>query len=67
MLHSVENGGEVPHLTVEDVARRWKCQPQTVRQRRQQWGLKPFRFGKRLLFTVASVEAVERRRAENTK
>ena len=63
-LHADEGVG-VSHFTVEELAVRWKCKPQTIRQNRRQWGLKPFRFGKRLLFTAANVEAVECQRAEN--
>lgn len=50
-----------PHLTVEDIAQRWGCSIDTVRRHYREWGLRPLRFGKRLLFRADAVAEVEAR------
>lgn len=51
------------YVTVQQLCERWACHPQTVRNHWRRWKLNGTKFGKRLLFTLESVEAEERRRA----
>lgn len=53
--------GSSQNLTVPDLAERWQCAEDTVRANWRRWGLKPMRFGKRMLFPIEQVEEVERR------
>jgi hypothetical protein len=56
-------GGGRPHYEIAQLAERWHCSPQTIRQNWRKWGLHGMRFGRRMLFSADDVEAVERRRA----
>lgn len=49
-------------LDTPQLADRWKCKEATVGRNWQKWGLKSIRFGKKRLFSLESVEAVERRK-----
>src|SRR5262245_48891755 len=49
-----------PHLTSQELAARWRCTPFTISSNYRKWGLRPARIGKRLLFPIDQVEAVER-------
>lgn len=64
-IHSAQNGGKT-FYTVEELAARWHCTPQTVRGNWRRWGLRGARFGKRLIFSNETVLEVERRQAETT-
>lgn len=48
-------------FSVEELAQRWRCSEQQVRQKRSGWGLKAFRVGKRLLVPEEEVASLERR------
>jgi hypothetical protein len=50
-----------PHLTRDELADRWRVKPQWVTKNYVRIGLRPMRAGKRLLFSLAQVEAHERR------
>lgn len=56
------SGTEVTSLDVNDVAERFHCSPWTVRRNWRRWGLKGTRFGKGYVFSIESVEKVERER-----
>jgi hypothetical protein len=49
------------HLTMEELARRWRRKRKTVERHYSRWGLVPLRFGGRLLFPITQVLEVERR------
>lgn len=49
-------------MTADDIAERWHCEPETVLRSRNKWGLKGFRFGRKMLFTPESVAEAERLR-----
>ena len=50
-----------PHLTTEELAARWRCTVYTISMKYRKLGLRPLRVGKRLLFPIDQVEAVERK------
>jgi hypothetical protein len=52
---------DFPHLTTQELAARWRCTVFTLSNNYQKWGLRPARIGKRLLFPIDQVEAVEER------
>src|SRR5215471_18707475 len=52
--------GASPHLTMKELADRWKRKPKTVERHYAEWGLIPLRFGGRLLFPIEQVLEVER-------
>jgi hypothetical protein len=46
---------------MEELATRWRRQRKTVERHYARWGLRPLRFGGRLLFPMQQVLEVERR------
>ena len=48
-------------LTRDELAARWKCSPQTVTVKAQQFGLKKVGLNRRWLAALADVEEVERK------
>jgi hypothetical protein len=52
---------EDPHLTTNELARRWRCTKRTVRRRARSWGLRPLLIAGRLLFPTDQVSDAERR------
>ncbi|HEV2901132.1 MAG TPA: hypothetical protein VGX71_25485 [Pseudaminobacter sp.] len=52
---------EFPHLTTQELAARWRVTVFTLSGNYQKWGLRPIKIGKRLLFPLDQIEAVERR------
>jgi len=52
--------GSSQNLIVPELAARWQCSEDTVLANYKRWGLRPMRFGKRLIFPMPQVEAVER-------
>ena len=62
-LQAAEQGasGESVHLTMDELARRWRRQRKTVERHYARWGLRPLRFGGRLLFPISQVLEVEQR------
>lgn len=50
-----------PHLTTNDLAARFHCTPWTISMNYRKWGLRPLKIGKRLLFPLPQVEAMEAR------
>jgi len=50
-----------PHLTSKELAARWRCTVFTISGKYRKLGLRPIRLGKRLLFPLDRIEAVERR------
>lgn len=66
-LHHIQGSGRSSSFyTVEQLAARWHCTPQTVRSNWRRWGLRGARFGKRLIFDNETVREAERRQAETT-
>jgi hypothetical protein len=61
--HSPERDGHAgrPHLTRDELADRWCVKPQWVTKNYARIGLRPMRAGKRLLFSLAQIEAHEAR------
>jgi hypothetical protein len=59
--YQVQGGGK-RFYTVEELAERWHCEPQTVRSNWRKWGLRGAKFGKKLIFDDATVRETERRR-----
>jgi hypothetical protein len=53
-----------PHLTMAELAARWRRTRKTIERRYAEWGLRPLRFGGRLLFPIEQVLEVERRAME---
>ncbi|MDW9936589.1 hypothetical protein [Sinorhizobium meliloti] len=51
-----------PNVPTEYVAERFRCSKWTVLQNWRKWGLKATRFGKGYVFSIESVEKVERER-----
>lgn len=51
----------LPHLTMRELAARWQRTPKTIERHYQEWGLRPLRFGGRLLFPFAQVLEAEER------
>ena len=49
-----------PHLTTQELASRWRCTVFTISNKYRKLGLRPLRIGKRLLFPIEQVQAVER-------
>jgi hypothetical protein len=60
------HGARAPpvHLTMTELALRWKRKRKTIERRYTEWGLRPLRFGGRLLFPIAQVLEAERRAME---
>jgi len=54
-------GASAPHLTMIELAARWRCTVFTLSGKYRSLGLRPFRLGKRLLFPLEQVLEVERR------
>jgi hypothetical protein len=52
------------HLTMSELAARWRRTRKTIERRYAEWGLRPLRFGGRLLFPFDQVLDVERRAME---
>ena len=53
-------GGEPPHLTMTELAERWRRTRKTVEKNYKKWGLRPLRFGGgKLLFPMREVLAAE--------
>lgn len=48
-----------PHLFTEELAERWGVNTTTISRNYRKLGLTPIRLGKRLLFKLEQVEAVE--------
>jgi hypothetical protein len=53
--------GEPAHLTMDELAQRWRRKRKTVERHYARWGLRPLRFGGRLLFPISQVLEVEQR------
>jgi len=53
--------GESAHLTMDELAHRWRRKRKTVERHYARWGLRPLRFGGRLLFPISQVLEVEQR------
>jgi len=53
--------GEPAHLTMEELARRWRRKRKTIERHYAKWGLRPLRFGGRLLFPISQILEVEHR------
>jgi hypothetical protein len=53
--------GEPTHLTMDELARRWRRTRKTVERHYARWGLRPLRFGGRLLFPMHQVLEAEER------
>lgn len=53
-----------PHLFTEELAERWGVNTTTISRIYAKLGLKPIRVGKRLLWSLEQIEAVEK---QNTK
>ena len=49
------------HLTIKELADRWRRTPKTIERHYQEWGLIPLRFGGRLIFPIEHVLEAERR------
>ena len=58
---ALDAGGAVTHLTMDELARRWRRKRKTVERHYARWGLRPLRLGGRLLFPIVQVLEVERR------
>jgi hypothetical protein len=54
-------GALEPLYTRDEVAARWRVQPQHITRNYARLGLRPIRVGKRQLFTESNIIAVERR------
>lgn len=54
------NGG-LTHLTMEELACRWRRKRKTIERHYAKWGLRPLRFGGRLLFPISQILEVEHR------
>jgi hypothetical protein len=50
-----------PHLTMDELARRWRRKRKTIERHYAKWGLRPLRFGGRLLFPISQILEVEQR------
>jgi hypothetical protein len=46
---------------MRELAARWQRTPKTIERHYQEWGLRPLRFGGRLLFPFAQVLEAEER------
>jgi hypothetical protein len=57
----LDASGQLTHLTMDELARRWRRKRKTVERHYQRWGLRPLRLGGRLLFPHEQVLEVERR------
>ena len=57
----LDASGEVMHLTMDELARRWRRKRKTIERHYSQWGLRPLRLGGRLLFPMSQVTEVEQR------
>ena len=57
----LDAGGTPTHLTMSELARRWRRQRKTVERGYAKWGLRPLRFGGRLLFPFSQVLEAEQR------
>jgi hypothetical protein len=53
--------GEPAHLTMTELAARWRRKRKTIERHYTRWGLRPLRFGGRLLFPLDQVHEVEAR------
>jgi hypothetical protein len=53
--------GASQNLIVPDLAERWQCSEDTILSNYRKWGLRPMRFGRRLLFPIEQIVALERR------
>jgi len=49
-----------PHLFTEELAERWGVNTTTISRTYQKLGLTPAKLGKRLLFSLTQIEAVEK-------
>jgi hypothetical protein len=60
------HGARAPpvHLTMTELAQRWKRTRKTIERRYSEWGLRPLRFGGRLLFPLQQVLDCEQRAME---
>ena len=50
-----------PHLTTLELAARWRTTIFTVSKMHKNWGLSPIKIGRRKLYPIEQVEAVERK------
>jgi len=46
---------------MEELARRWRRKRKTIERHYAKWGLRPLRFGGRLLFPISQILEVEHR------
>ena len=58
---NLDPNGAVTHLTMDELARRWRRKRKTVERHYARWGLRPLRFGGRLLFPMPQILEVEQR------
>ena len=60
---SSAHGARAPpaHLTMAELAARWKRKRKTIERHYARWGLRPLRFGGRLLFPLTQVLEAEDR------
>jgi hypothetical protein len=60
------HGARAPpvHLTMSELGQRWRRQRKTIERRYAEWGLRPLRFGGRLLFPIEQVLEAEKRAME---
>jgi hypothetical protein len=49
------------HLTMEELALRWRRKRKTIERHYARWGLRPLRLGGRLLFPLQQIIEVEQR------
>jgi hypothetical protein len=59
--------GRIPgqlHLTRDELAERWRVQAQWVTRHYAKLGLRTLKVGKRILFSLAQIEEIERRAFE---
>src|SRR5262249_17425524 len=58
---AVTQDGLPAHLTMDELAQRWRRTRKTIERHYQRWGLVPLRFGGRLLFPIQQVLEAEER------
>ena len=58
---NLDADGAPTHLTMDELARRWRRTRKTIERHYARWGLRPLRLGGRLLFPLPQVIEVEQR------
>ena len=58
---ALDAAAQSTHLTMDELARRWRRKRKTIERHYAKWGLRPLRFGGRLLFPIEQILEVEQR------